>query len=255
MYSSVNKFIGLSEFKLYIDLGRWTEVELNKLILEASLIKDSGERIKFLSDFFIGLEYKESTLIGDNNTSEVLVVNLSGVDCFTFIDYIEAMRLSDSFGGFLKNLRHVRYRNSIVSYEDRRHFLTDWGDYRPATVSDVTEQIGGGKAKDILKVINLKEDGTAFLPGIGSHQRKINYIPHENISGTVVGKLKTGDYAGIYSPMAGLDVSHVGIIIKDGKRVSFRHASSDSRYRKVIDQDFQSYIPGKPGLIILRPVG
>jgi hypothetical protein len=71
------------------------------------------------------------------------------------------MRLSDSFGGFLKNLRHVRYRNSIVSYQDRRHFLTDWGDYRPATVSDVTEQIGGGKAKDILKVINLKEDGTA----------------------------------------------------------------------------------------------
>lgn len=240
---------------MYIDLGRWTEVELDKIIFEASLIKDNGQRIKFLSDFFIGLEYKESTLIGDSTAAEVFVVDLSGVDCFTFVDYIEAMRLSDSFGGFLKSLRQARYRNCIVSYEDRKHFLTDWAEYGPVTVSDVTEQIGGGKVKSTLKLINLKKDGTPLLPGIRSHQRKINYIPHENINGTVVGKLKTGDYAGIYSAMSGLDVSHVGIIIKDGTGVSLRHASSDRRFRKVIDQDFQAYISGKPGLIILRPLG
>jgi len=240
---------------VHIDLGKWTEAELDKLIHEASLIKDSGHRIKYLSDFFIGLQYKESTLTGDSSAEEVFMVNLSGVDCFTFADYIEAMRLSDSFGGFLKNLRQVRYRNSIVSYENRKHFLTDWTEYGPVTVSDVTEQIGGGKVKGILKVINLKEDGTPLLPGIGSNQRKINYIPHENINGSVVGKLNTGDYAGIYSPLSGLDVSHVGIIIKDGNRVSFRHASSDRRFRKVLDQDFLPYISGKSGLIILRPIG
>lgn len=251
----LNKFMSLSEFKVYIDLGRWTEVELDKLIFEASLIEDNGQRIKFLSDFFIALEYKESTLIGDSGAAEIFVVNLSGVDCFTFVDYIEAMRLSDSFGGFLKGLRQARYRNSIVSYEDRKHFLTDWAEYGPVTVADVTEQIGGGKVKSILKIINLKEDGTPFLPGIRFHQRRINYIPHENINEAVVGKLKTGDYAGIYSAMSGLDVSHVGIIIKDGNRVYLRHASSDRRYRKVIDQDFQEYISGKPGLIILRPIG
>jgi len=221
----------------------------------ASLINDNGQRIKYLSDFFIGLEYKESTLIGDTSTAEVFVVDLSGVDCFTFADYIEAMRLSDSFGGFLKSLRQVRYRNSKVSYEERKHFLTDWAEYGPATVSDITEQIGGGKAKSILKMINLKEDGTPLLAGIRPHQRQIHYMPSENINGTVVGKLKSGDYAGIYSNMSGLDVSHVGIIIKDGNKVYLRHASSDSRYRKVIDQDFQAYISEKPGLIVLRPMG
>jgi hypothetical protein len=223
-------------------------------MLEASLIKDSGQRIKLLSDFFIGLEYRESTLIGDSSTAEVFVVNLSGVDCFTFVDYIEAMRLSDSLGVFLKNLHHTRYRNSIVSYENRKHFLTDWAEYGPATVSDVTEQVGSGKVKKILKVINLKEDGTPLLPGISFHQRKINYIPHENINETVVAKLKTGDYAGIYSDMSGLDVSHVGIIINDGNKAYLRHASSDRRYRKVIDQDLKTYMSGKPGLIILRPI-
>jgi len=247
--------MGLSEFKMYIDLWRWTEVELDKLILEASLIENSGERIKFLSDFFIGLGYKESTLIGDDSAAEVFVVNLSGVDCFTFVDYIEAMRLSGSLDGFLKNLRQTRYRNSIISYENRKHFLTDWTEYGPVTVSDVAEQIGGGKFKSTLKMINLKEDGTPLLPGIRSHQRKINYIPNENIDGTAVGKLKTGDYAGIYSATPGLDVSHVGIIIKDGNRVSLRHASSDRRFRKVIDQHLEAYIAGKPGLIILRPTG
>jgi len=247
--------MGLSEFKMYIDLWRWTEVELDKLILEASLIENSGERIKFLSDFFIGLGYKESTLIGDDSAAEVFVVNLSGVDCFTFVDYIEAMRLSGSLDGFLKNLRQTRYRNSIISYENRKHFLTDWAEYEPATVSDVTEQIGGDKVKGILKTINLKEDRMPLLAGVRSHQRKISYIPAENINGTVIGKLKTGDYAGIYSAMPGLDVSHVGIIIKDGNRVSLRHASSDRRFRKVVDQDFQTYISGKPGLIVLRPIG
>ncbi len=189
------------------------------------------------------------------SAAEVFVVNLSGVDCFTFVDYIEAMRLSDSFGGFLKNLRQARYRNSIVSYEDRKHFLTDWAEYGPATVSDITEQIGGAKAKSILKIINMKEDGTPLLPGIRSLQRKVHFISPEDINGTVVGKLKPGDYAGIYSNMSGLDVSHVGIIIKDGNKVYLRHASSDSRYRKVIDQDFQAYISEKPGLIVLRPIG
>ncbi len=55
----------LTEFKIHLDLGKWTEAQLDKLIFEAAHIEDSGQRIKYLSDFFIGLEYKESTLIGD----------------------------------------------------------------------------------------------------------------------------------------------------------------------------------------------
>jgi len=66
-------------------------------------------------------------------------------------------------------------------------------------------------------------------------------------------RLKTGDYAGIYSVTEGLDVSHVGIIIKKGDNIYLRHASSQKEIRKVVDQDFRKYIVGKPGIIILRP--
>jgi len=240
---------------VHIELGRWTEGELDKIIREASRMEDAGSRIAFLSGHFLGIPYRESTLIGDSNTPEVFVINLSGVDCFTFIDYIEAMRLSDSLDSFRKNLQQVRYRDSVVSYASRKHFFTDWAEYEPASVEDLTEQIGGGKAKSILKMMNLKEDRTNLLPGINPCQRTIRYIPAENIDSSVLQKLRTGDYAGIYSPLQGLDISHAGIIIREKNTVMFRHASSDRRHRMVVEQDLQEYISGKPGLIILRPRG
>jgi len=238
---------------MHINLGKWTEAELGNIMREASLIEDAGSRIEFISDFFIGLEYKESTLLGNSSTAEVFVINFSGVDCFTFIDYIEAMRLSDSFESFLRNLKQVRYLKGSVSFKNRKHFFTDWAEYAPSSVDDLTIQIGGGKVKSIAKAMNLKENGTSLLPGLGSFHRTINYIASEDANNSVLRKLKTGDYAGIYSPMPGLDVSHVGIIIRDQDTLSLRHASSDRRSRKVVDQELNEYISGSPGLIILRP--
>ena len=238
---------------MLIDLGKWTEADLDKIMREAFLISDAGLRIEFLSGFFIGLEYKESTLLGNISTAEVFVINFSGVDCFTFIDYIEAMRLSDSFESFLKNLKQVRYLNGIVSFKKRKHFFTDWTEHAPSSVDDLTAQIGGGKVRSIVKSMNLKENGTPLLPGVESFHRTINYIPSEDTNSSVLRKLKTGDYAGIYSSMQGLDVSHVGIIIRDRDTFSLRHASSDSKSSKVVDQELHKYISGTPGLIILRP--
>lgn len=238
---------------MLIDLGKWTEAELDKIMREASQIEDAGLRIEFISGFFIGLEYKESTLLGNISTAEVFVINFSGVDCFTFIDYIEAMRLSDSFECFISNLKQVRYLNGILSFKCRKHFFTDWAEYAPSSVDDLTEQIGGGKAKSVAKALNLKENGTPLLPGIESFHRTINYMPSEDTNSSVLQKLKTGDYAGIYSSMQGLDVSHVGIIIRDRDTFYLRHASSDRRFRKVVDQELQEYISGTPGLVILRP--
>ena len=92
------------------------------------------------------------------------------------------------------------------------------------------------------------------MPGIESKQREIIYIPSDVVDAAVIDRLRTGDYVGIYTRKQGLDVSHVGLIIRDKNRVYFRHASSDQKYRKVMDQDFRKYIDGKPGIVILRPV-
>jgi hypothetical protein len=239
--------------KIREKLGTWEQDDLDRLIREAAVIRNTGERIKFLSSSFLGLGYQEGTLTGNFRTPEVFTVDLSGVDCFTFLDYVEAMRLSDSYEGFLQRLRQVRYCDGKVSFLNRKHFFTDWFSCGHPTVSDVTKKIGGGKVRTRLKTLNLKEDGILLLPGLTPVHRRIQFLPAEEIDHPEISVLQTGDYAGLYSPLQGLDVSHVGIVIRKTKRVYLRHASSNKNYRKVIDQEFREYMKGKPGLIILRP--
>ena len=89
----------------YIRLGKWTERELDRILTESSRIHDIGKRIDFLSSHFLDTTYAESTLIGDMNNPEAFMINLEGVDCLTFIEYIETMRLSGSFEDFKENLK------------------------------------------------------------------------------------------------------------------------------------------------------
>ncbi len=231
--------------------GKWTEDELDRIIRRASEIDDSGRRINFLSAEFLGTSYRDRTLIGDCNTPEVLVVNLEGIDCFTFIDYIEAMRLSGSFPDFLENLKKIRYKNGMVSFEGRNHFFTDWK-FNAAYLKDATAEIGKSATLHVRKILNKKDEETSWIPGLLHAEREIKYIPTSAVTDQLLGRLRTGDYAGIYSEAPGLDVSHVGIIIKGGEEIYLRHASS--RHRKVVDEDLKDYISGKPGLTIFRPL-
>jgi hypothetical protein len=240
-------------YETQIRLGKFSRDEIDALIFSYRSIHDISDRIDFISQRLLGILYRESTLIGDTIIPEGLVVNLEGVDCFTFIDYVEAMRLSESFPGFIDNLIKLRYKSGSVSFKNRNHFFSDWKEFNSGFIRDITEELGGLKAKKISKILNRKEDGSYLLPGITSVEREISYIPSPAIAGPVLEKIMPGDYIGIYSHAAGLDVSHVGIFIRKGEKSYLRHASSQPEFRKVIDQDFQGYIQNKPGIIIFRP--
>jgi hypothetical protein len=231
--------------------GKWTQEELDRIIRESSKIGDIGSRIGVLSGEFLGTDYREYTLIGDQKTPEVLVVNLGGVDCFTFIDYMEAMRISGSFSEFIVNLQKIRYRGGHIAFEERNHFFTDWRGSNASLVEDATSEIGKSGTIKVRKILNIKKDGTSWLAGIRPVQREIEYIPSGYLDDRVLARLRAGDYAGIYSEAPGLDVSHVGIIVKGEGNIYMRHASK--RHKKVVDEDLRNYISGKPGLIILRP--
>ncbi|HBO83891.1 MAG: hypothetical protein A2073_00615 [Deltaproteobacteria bacterium GWC2_42_11] len=233
-------------------LGRWTAEGLNRILQESSKINAAGQRIDVLSRNLLGVDYKASTLIGDVNTPEIFVVNLDGMDCMTFIEYIEAMRLSGSFSEFIKNLKIVRYYQGKVAFGNRTHFFTDWMDL--GFVEDVTTEIGGTKTIRVDKRLNLKKDGGYIIPGIPYKDREIGYIPSDAVAvdDAVMDRLNTGDYVGMYSKEDGLDVSHVGIVIKTGKQIYLRHASFLAG--KVVDENFKEYIAKKEGLVILRPI-
>lgn len=232
--------------------SKWTPKKLDTLLQESSKINDAGLRIGYLSKQFLGTPYQESTLIGDINTPEVFVINLEAVDCFTFLDYIESMRRSSSFDEFRKTLRKVRYRGGEINFKNRNHFFTNWCEFNSNLIEDVTEMIGGNKTIEVRKILNVKDDGTYFLPGIHTKKRNIQYIPVNVIDDLIISKLRTGDYIGIYSDKQGLDVSHVGIFIRKDSNIFLRHASSLKEYRKVIDQDFSDYIADKSGILVFR---
>lgn len=234
-----------------IKLGKWNQGNLQELIKEKPSSIEG--QIEFLSKQFLSTPYEASTLTGDINTPEIFTVNLEGMDCFTYIDYVEALRLSTTLEDFNSNLKNIRYQGGNVTFENRNHFFSDWPTQNSKNVGDVTYQIGGNKTIEVEKNLNLKSDGSKFLPGIPVVNRKIYYIPTSEIDDDLLNKLHTGDYVGIYTDIEGLDVTHTGIIIKKDDGVYLRHASSKKKNQKVVDEDFKEYVQNTPGMVIFRP--
>lgn len=237
-----------------IKLGKWTERGLTETVTESSKLGGESIRINFISEKFLGTPYVGSTLTGDVNTPEVFTIDLEGMDCFTYIDYVEAMSLSGSFPEFKDTLRKIRYRDGVIAFRNRNHFFSDWPINNYEFVEDVTSALGGEKTMEVSKNLNLKSDGTYYLPGIPVINRTVYYIPSDALDSAVLNKLITGDFVGIYTDKEGLDVSHTGIIIKKDGKVFLRHASSKEKNQKVVDENLSEYMKNKPGLVVYRPV-
>jgi len=231
------------------NLGKWGPEGVEALLRVASAISDLSDRIDFVSRAFLDVPYGASTLIGSPNVPELLVVDLSAVDCFTYLDYVEAMRLSRSLEEFERNLRAVRYRGGEVAYGARNHFFTDWA--ASPRVEDVTGLVGKGRVTRVPKTLNRKGDGSCLLPGIRQVFRQIGFLPSSALDESAAAGMRTGDYVGIFTEDEGLDVTHVGIAITDGGEILFRHASSVEG--KVVDEDFRLYVRAWPGIVLLRP--
>lgn len=246
--------ISVSAEEEYINLGNWTEPKLDTLMEKKSNKTGAPEQIAFLSAEFLGTPYKDHTLTGDKNTPEVFTINLAGMDCFTYIDYVEALRVSKNFPEFKDSIQNIRYEDGEVAFKNRNHFFTDWPVNNPTHVKDVTRDIGGDRAAAINKNLNVKKDGSYYLPGIEPKEREIYYLPSDTIDAETMEKLNTGDYVGIYTELPGLDVTHTGIVIKKDGRAYLRHASSRSVNEKVVDEDLLEYIQNKPGLVVFRPI-
>lgn len=131
-------------------------VRVNQILNKSSKISDPGERAAFISSVFKNIPYKADTLTGSPDDKEVLVINLDEMDCFTLLDYVEALRLSKNADDFVLNLKEVRYFGGEVAYNKRRHFFTDWVSGEHNTVKDITPELSGSIM--VEKYINRKSD-------------------------------------------------------------------------------------------------
>lgn len=237
-----------------IDLGNYDKEQLQQIISISANFKNEGEKIDYISSKFLGVPYEENTLTGGLETREIFTINLAGMDCFTYLDYVEALRISLNVDDFDDHLKSVRYRGSMVGFKNRNHFFSDWIIYNKDRIKDVTKEIGGDKTRSVLKQLNKKSNGDLYLPGIRVVEREIYYIPSEEIDEKILNNLRDGDYVGIYTDTHGLDVSHTGLIVKNKDKILLRHASSKEIYSKVIEEDLINYIKNKAGIVIYRVI-
>jgi len=225
---------------------------VEKILQQSAVSKAPGARITSISSQFLGAPYVANSLIGGPAEAEQLVTRLDGFDCFTFLDTVEALRRSTDAADFPMQMMQVRYRDGMVSYENRRHFFSDWVSDQGAPVKDVTAIVGQGRERHVLKQLNAKQAGALWLDGVDVVPRTISYIPASELDAKLLDALEPGDYVGIFSPLAGLDVSHTGLIVEADGAIMLRHASSRGGVERIIDDDLVTYLRGTTGLIVYR---
>lgn len=229
-----------------------TAREIDELLALRAAAADRGELIDVLSQQFLGTPYGADMLVGSATQPEQLVIDFRRVDCFTYLDYVEALSRSTDRDEFVAQLIETRYADGQVDFVHRKHFFSDWAYTPRIAASDITPTLSTA-AVTVSKHLNAKADGGSYLPGLPVVDRDITYIPSTAVDQPVVGQLRTGDYIGAYADLAGLDVTHVGIFVATPSGPVFRNASSLAANSMVVDTPLTDYLQTVPGILVLRP--
>ena len=226
-------------------------------LLKTNHAKSDAEKIDIISSYFLDTPYVADRMVGSNDMKEELVIDLEGLDCFTYLDYLEAFRRSTNEAEFIQNLEKVRYIDGQVDYLKRKHFYSDW--YTENTVIATDLLTKDGQYKDIVAtdVVGLNDNGKggSYIPNLETRERDINYVPRDGITVEFLKTLQNGDYIGLRREIAGLDVTHTGLIIQKEDGTYMRHASSSKSTRKVVDQLLTDYLginTGVKGVLFFR---
>jgi len=222
---------------------------------------------------FIGTDYKAYTL--ETEGGEKLIANLTELDCTTFLENVLALSClikkdSATFENYLKELTFIRYRSGIINtYTSRLHYFSDWifDNVKKNVIKDVTKTLGGVGVNFHLNFMSdhpslykhLKEN-SEFIPVIRKQEESINtrtyfYIPKDRVN-SIEDKFKEGDLIAFTTSIKGLDISHVGIAVKQKNgRMYLLHAPQPDTKVQITKNPLSDYILNlnkDTGIIVLR---
>ena len=222
--------------------------------------------------FFLSVPYVGKTL---EYEPERLIVNLREMDCMTFVENVLALAEASASGTpswqtYLEKLQQIRYRDGkIEDYTSRLHYTSDWiyENEKKGLIADITKEIGGVPlAMDVSFVSTHPESymqlqsHPEYIAVMAKKEKEINsrqyyYIPKEEIDKREA-QIRTGDIVCFVTSIKGLDISHVGIIHKEGDKMTFIHASSGKKRVIINEESLQDYVLGikkSKGIMVLRP--
>lgn len=248
---------------------------IEQLLREASRMKarKAGSWMLYFGRKFVGVPYVGGTL--DRTKEEQLIVNLSELDCTTYVEQVAALtrcaeQRKTTFAAFCDALRHIRYIGGKVDYVCRQHYFTVWMDdnerekivekidspnppfcgIQTVRVNYMSTHVGNYKMLD---------SHPQWLTGIRALEQSVTgkryrYIPKNQIGNSCVRKsIQDGDILVILTKKKGLDTSHIGIAVwgKDGK---LHLLNASSIHHQVIEEPMSlwQYMQKHPSQLGIR---
>jgi D-alanyl-D-alanine carboxypeptidase/D-alanyl-D-alanine-endopeptidase (penicillin-binding protein 4) len=221
------------------------QLEDGKILWQgAKAINNINERINYFSDklknkpYFLGAMGEGRSIYPSYKPR----VNFSEMDCLTYIEHVLALAYSKNYDDFFSVLQRIRYKNGVVNYNMRNHFLiADWLLYNQLKVESEDLEMGNfllfEKEIDRKKFFN---DSNIINPKIS-----IPFLPKEKaiIYADTVKFAKDTIFAiAILSELPGLDAAHTGFAVGNSKKngLRFRHASQLKG--KIIEQPLSEFL-------------
>jgi Protein of unknown function (DUF1460) len=216
----------------------------SRLIAKAKPNSNLADRVKIISSQLIGYPYIIHPLTGSRTDTEVFVTRMDGFDCVTYLETVLALAESNKIDDFPERLREIRYEQGRVEWRKRLHYTTQWSEYhiRRGTLLDLT--VGEGTIERIKRL--------DYLPGLEPKTGHFRYFPTRMLP-EVSRRLMDGDLIYFVSTRKGLDVFHVGLLIKNGDHFHLRHAAHSRK--AVVEQELFDFVKTNrmSGFIVNRP--
>ena len=243
----------------------------NKLHPESD--KSTAELVVLAGESFLGTPYVAHTL---ESEKEQLIVNLREMDCTTYAENCLAIARcvksgNTSFSAFTEELQKIRYRFGVIdNYPSRLHYFSDWifENEQQGFVKQYSNQIANtvyplrvdfmSTHPDSYPQLKANKD---FVDALAEKEKEINkrkmyFVPEDQIAEHEA-QLKAGDIVGITTSIAGLDISHVGILVRKNGRIHLMHASSSALKVVISENTLEEYLKaGKSttGIVVVRPL-
>lgn len=233
--------------------------------------KPIGEIMEVIASQLLGSKYEAGLL--DQSKTETLFVSLTKFDCVLFVETVLALArgiiVKDyQYSTFVNNLTEQRYRDGkLTNYCSRLHYFSDWvaDNEKRGHVQNITGLLGGVK---LDKKLNFMTKNRSLYPQIAQNNDQykcienveknlssleLKYIPTGKIK-QIYSQLKPGDIVGIVTNIEGLDVTHTGLIYRQGNNVGLIHASPAGKVTIAPDlQQYVSKVNKAIGITIARP--
>ena len=222
-----------------------------------------NEAITRLAAFFVGSPYLAMSL--DQSGREQLRLDLTQFDCMLFVEQLLAIVAAESFDDFADRTRRLRYRNGKIGYCTRQHYFHDWVDSAQAQGVIESQPVWSAQATRNLP-LNFMSSHRDRYPALQSSDRfecirareqgrriQQHYLPLASLEAARP-SLQSGDIFAVATRVGGLDVSHMGVLVREGSRLDAIHAAPGRgvmRSRSFIR--YLSSVPDAIGAVIVRP--